>query len=230
MFARPIRQISIYRNSRLSYRTNTFKLAASAMSSHNLDLMREIVVDHDNIRDLRERFEAAHKEKDSQLMGRIATTMIQEASLHSDGEELSVYKALDAHDLHNVAEHDREDHQHVKQAFSKVDKLLMGPMSPDLDELVTCVREASDIFIKHAEDEEKNQYPQLIKKLGEKDATDLTKEFLNARKMAPSRPHPSAPQSGGAMQAAAGMMSKPMDAMVQAWRDHVPLKHHHAEV
>ncbi|KAE8221293.1 hypothetical protein CF319_g5321 [Tilletia indica] len=224
------RQLFIYRNSQFAYRSLTFKSAAAAMSSHKLDLMREILVDHDNMRDLRERFEAAQKANDSELMGCIATTMIQEASFHSDGEEMSVYKALDAHNLHHVAEHDRSDHNLVKQAFSKVDKLLMGPTRPDIDELVAGVREASDIFNKHAEDEEKNQYPKLLDKLNENGNAELTRDFLKARNKAPSRPHPEAPQSGGAMQAAAGMMSKPLDALIQAWRKQVDLKHHHAEV
>ncbi|KAK0529170.1 hypothetical protein OC834_003307 [Tilletia horrida] len=201
----------------------------STASSNKLDLMREIRVDHDNIRDLRERFDAAHKENDHTMMGRIAATMTQEASLHSDGEELSVYKSLDANGLHPLAEKDREDHNKVKTAFSKVDKLLMSMTSPDMEELSRCVCEASDLFIKHAKDEEEIDYPQLLKKLSEQDNEALAREFLKARAKAPSRPHPSAPQTGGIAQTAAGMASKPVDAMIQAWRDHVDLKYHHAE-
>ncbi|KAK0559511.1 hypothetical protein OC861_006621 [Tilletia horrida] len=194
----------------------------------SLDLLREIKVDHDNIRYLKDSFDAAAKDTDDKLMGRIAATMVREAAIHSDSEEMSVYKALDAHDLHAVAEHDRKEHQEVKQAFAKVDRMLM--LGADIDELRQAVTEASSLFLHHAKDEEETQLPKLMEKISKGDMVELTKNFLGDRKKVPERPHPLAPQHGGITQAVAGMAAKPIDALVQAWREHVPLKYHHAEL
>ncbi|CDW97772.1 hypothetical protein, partial [Sporisorium scitamineum] len=63
--------------------------AAAAMSTRRL--LDEIKVDHDNIRDLLDRFKDAHKRKDENLCSAIVNTIIHEAAVHSDAEELSVY-------------------------------------------------------------------------------------------------------------------------------------------
>ncbi|KAL9933309.1 hypothetical protein V8E36_008027 [Tilletia maclaganii] len=93
-------------------------------------------IDYENIADLRRRFDEAHKIDDKTLLGRVATTLVEQASVHSDGEEMSVYKKLDEKGLHAIAEHDREEHQEVKQAFKAVDDILLSITEPDLAELV----------------------------------------------------------------------------------------------
>lgn len=48
--------------------------------------------------------------------------------------------------------------------------------------------------------------------------------------MAPTRPHPSAPQHGGVTQAAVGAVGKAVDAAVNTSRKFVELKYHHSDV
>lgn len=43
-------------------------------------------VDHDNIRDLHERFKDAHNRKDEEHCAAIVNTIIHEAAVHSDAE------------------------------------------------------------------------------------------------------------------------------------------------
>ncbi|KDN41576.1 hypothetical protein RSAG8_07377, partial [Rhizoctonia solani AG-8 WAC10335] len=193
-----------------------------------LDYYNEILVDHNNVRDLHKRFIAAYKNKDENLivMSKIANTIVHEAALHSDGEELSIYKVLDAHGLHDAAEKDREEHQQVKQAMSQIDSNSVSSLG--IDEFANVVETACQLFIKHAEDEENDQYKQLSAKLSNEENAVLAKDFLKAREMAPSRPHPSAPQHGGAGQKLMGAMAKPVDAAVTASRHLVDLKYQHA--
>ncbi|CEL54221.1 putative hemerythrin-like protein C869,06c OS=Schizosaccharomyces pombe (strain 972 / ATCC 24843) GN=SPAC869.06c PE=3 SV=1 [Rhizoctonia solani AG-1 IB] len=191
-----------------------------------LDYYNEILVDHNNVRDLHKRFTEAHKNKDEDLMNNIANTIVHEAALHSDGEELSIYKVLDAQGLHDAAEKDREEHQQVKQAMSHVDSNTVSSLG--MDGFADAVQKACQLFIKHAEDEENNQYKQLSAKLSTEEKASLAKDFLKAREMAPSRPHPSAPQHGGAGQKIMGTLAKPVDAAVTASRHLVDLKYQHA--
>ncbi|KAJ1305566.1 hypothetical protein OPQ81_000566 [Rhizoctonia solani] len=191
-----------------------------------LDYYNEILVDHNNVRDLHKRFIAAYKNKDEDLMNNIANTIVHEAALHSDGEELSIYKVLDAHGLHNAAEKDREEHQQVKQAMQRVDSNSVSSLG--IDEFANAVEHACQLFIKHAEDEENVQYKELSAKLSTEEKAVLAKDFLKAREMAPSRPHPSAPQHGGATQKLMGALAKPTDAAITATRSLVDLKYQHS--
>ncbi|EUC54991.1 hemerythrin HHE cation-binding domain protein [Rhizoctonia solani AG-3 Rhs1AP] len=129
------------------------------MSTSTMDYYNEILVDHNNVRDLYKRFVAAHQSKDEKSMNDIANTIVHEAALHSDGEELSIYKVLDAHGLHDAAEKDREEHQQVKQAMSHVDSNSVSSLG--IDEFAKAVDKAYQLFNQHAEDEENNQYKLL---------------------------------------------------------------------
>ncbi|KAF8666939.1 hypothetical protein RhiXN_05532 [Rhizoctonia solani] len=191
-----------------------------------LDYYNEILVDHNNVRDLHKRFIAAYKNKDEDLMNNIANTIVHEAALHSDGEELSIYKVLDAHGLHEAAEKDREEHQQVKQAMSHVDSNSVSSLG--IDEFANAVEKACQLFIQHAEASLNLSYKQLSAKLSIEEKASLAKDFLKAREMAPSRPHPSAPQHGGVGQKIMGTLAKPADAAITASRHLVDLKYQHA--
>ncbi|KAG9120539.1 hypothetical protein FRC07_003928 [Ceratobasidium sp. 392] len=195
--------------------------------SPTLDYYNEIMVDHNNVRDLHKRFTEAHRSRDEKLMNDIANTIVHEAALHSDGEELSIYKVLDKHDLHDAAEKDRAEHQQVKQAMSHVDSNSVSSLG--IDEYANAVEKACRLFIQHAENEENVQYKQLSTELTEAEKADLARDFLKAREMAPSRPHPSAPQGGGIGQKLMGTMAKPVDAAISSMRDFVDLKYKHAD-
>jgi len=198
------------------------------MSTHSLDYYNEIMVDHNNMRDLHKRFVAAYKSKDEKLMNDIANTIVHEAALHSDGEELSIYKVLDKHDLHDAAEQDRAEHQQVKQAMAHIDSSSISSLG--IDEYANAVEKACQLLFQHAEEEENTHYKQLSAKLSQSEKADLARDFLKAREMAPSRPHPSAPQGGGIGQKLMGTMAKPVDAAVSAGRTFVDLKHQHADI
>ncbi|KAH7318903.1 hypothetical protein B0J17DRAFT_686152 [Rhizoctonia solani] len=193
-----------------------------------LDYFDEIMVDHNNLRDLHSRFVAAYEKKNEEEMTSIANTIIREAALHSDGEELSIYKVLDQKGLHEFSEKDREDHQKVKQAMKHVDSNSISSLG--IMEYANAVERACQLLFTHAEEEEKVHYKKLSSSLSDTERANLAIDFLKARSMAPTRPHPSAPQHGGLGQKMMGGMAKPVDAAVNAMRDHVPLKHEHASI
>lgn len=73
------------------------------MSSY-LDVTHEIQLDHDNVRDLYSRFKTA---TDKAQKWAIANTLICEMAIHSDAEELSVYKEYARLGLGEDAEHNK---------------------------------------------------------------------------------------------------------------------------
>ena len=74
------------------------------VASGLLDVMTEIKLDHDNVRDLYARFKAA-TDKDQKRA--IANTLIREMSVHGDAEEMSIYKEYARLGLGGEAEHNK---------------------------------------------------------------------------------------------------------------------------
>lgn len=78
-------------------------------------------------------------------------------------------------------------------------------------------------FIEHSDHEErgtaghdKGSLHALAQKLSVEDNHKLAEEFVAARKVVPTRPHPLAPQSGGLLQKILGMGTKiPHDKVVE---------------
>jgi hypothetical protein len=69
-----------------------------------LDVTQEIRIDHDNVRDLYSRFKS---ETDKDTKWAIANTLVREMAIHSDAEELSVYKEYARLGLGEDAEHNK---------------------------------------------------------------------------------------------------------------------------
>uniref|UniRef100_V5EQP3 Hemerythrin-like domain-containing protein n=2 Tax=Kalmanozyma brasiliensis (strain GHG001) TaxID=1365824 RepID=V5EQP3_KALBG len=192
-------------------------------------LLDEIKVDHDNIRDLLERFKDAHSKKDEDLCVAISNTIIREAAVHSDAEELSIYKLMEKHGMTSVAEKDRSDHQEVKQAMAEVDTSTQALHADGLATHAKRVEKACNLFLEHAKEEENDQLPRLCAALDGDDQAKAIDDFLKARKMAPTRPHPSAPQHGGATQKAAGAAAKAVDELSNVGRKFVDVKYRHSD-
>ncbi|KAJ1589243.1 hypothetical protein NDA15_003749 [Ustilago hordei] len=206
------------RNSSLALRSLAYYPAASAirtsspryfattiMSSPRL--LEEIKVDHDNIRDLCKRFQDAQKKGDEKLCTDIANTIIHEAAVHSDAEELSIYKMMDQQGMKDIAEKDRNDHQQVKQAMNDLN--AHGISDVGLEAYAKRVVDACQLFLHHAEEEETDQLPRLVKELSEKGPRQ---------------------GCGGMAQKAMGAMGKAADVAMDVGRNFVDLKYHHSEV
>ncbi|GAC74509.1 hypothetical protein PANT_12c00004 [Moesziomyces antarcticus T-34] len=194
----------------------------------NPNLINEIKVDHDNMRDLLDRFKDAHQQRNDALCTDIANTIIHEAAVHSDAEEMSIYTTMDQHGMHSTAEQDRNEHQQVKQLMANLDS--HGISTVGLDEYAKRVVEACELFLRHADEEEKEQLPRLVEALSDNDQCKAVNDFLRARELAPTRPHPAAPQSGGIAQKTMGAVGKAADVALDKGRHFVELRHHHREV
>ncbi|KAI0373411.1 hypothetical protein BV20DRAFT_735039 [Pilatotrama ljubarskyi] len=213
------------------------------MSNNLLEVTKEIKIDHDNVRDLFDRFKAATDLKEKAIL---ANTLVREMAIHGDAEcvrvpahsdefgtdgpihrEVSVYNDYSALGLGDTAAHNKEEHAEIKRLVEAADKT-----SVEKPEYTDVIERAVTTFLTHAKEEEDDQHPLIRAKLSPEDNDKLARAFLKARKMVPRRPHPAAPQTGGLAQKAAGLQAHVHDKVVETvtGRDFAPLRFSHPDI
>lgn len=122
----------------------------------------------------------------------LADTVIAEVMRHAVAEEMFVYPAMEKH-LPNGAEeveHDKKEHDELVQVMKQIeDTDASDPRFLD------GVREMESQLRHHIDDEESDQFPQLRASIPPAELVDIGQKVENAKKVAPTRPHPNAPHS-----------------------------------
>ncbi|KAM5543196.1 hypothetical protein V8D89_003070 [Ganoderma adspersum] len=192
-------------------------------TSTHLDVTEQIIIDHNNVHDLFERYQKA---ADKNEKAAIANTLIREMAVHGDAEETSVYNDYANLGLGDTVAHNKEEHKEVKDAVYAADRARTR--RADCDQVL---EKAVHTFLSHAKEEEEDQLPLVRARLSPQDNDKVARAFLKARTVVPTRPHPSAPQTGGVAQKVAGMPAAAQDKIVETvgGREFVPLKHQHPE-
>lgn len=133
-----------------------------------------------------------HTTVDPQQRRDLADSAIAEVMRHSVAEEMHVYPAMEEH-LPNgkeEVEHDKEEHDELVQVMKQLENLEAS--SPEFDEKI---REMEQLLDHHAKDEEDDQFPKLRAHLSQEQLNEIGEKVQAAKKLAPTRPHPSAPHS-----------------------------------
>ncbi|RPD66426.1 hypothetical protein L226DRAFT_609269 [Lentinus tigrinus ALCF2SS1-7] len=192
-----------------------------ATASNYLEVTHEIKLDHDNVRDLFERYKQTTDLKQKAL---IANTLIREMAVHGDAEEVSVYNDYGALGLGDTASHNKEEHADIKKLVYDADATRLTKAEYD-----SILERAVTAFLTHAKEEEDEQHPLIRQKVTPEDNDRIARAFLKARTLVPTRPHPWAPQTGGIAQKAAGMQGAFHDKVVETveGRQFVDLKYQH---
>ncbi len=168
--------------------------------------------DHDNVIILHQQFNSTNDIEEKQ---RIFHNVVRELSIHADAEESVLYPVIERtlQDGKIIADKDRAEHAELKRLLYELDgqKVTEQGFSQKFSNIIGLARN-------HITDEENEQLPYLEKTLSQEELEKLGRDFDKAKKMAPSRPHPSAPQEGIA-HTAAGLFAKPVDAMLDMTRD-----------
>ncbi len=122
----------------------------------------------------------------------LADMIITELVRHSVAEEMHVYPAMREYlpDGDQAVEHDTEEHKEIEQTLKDLEGLEAS--DPRFDELIQSL-EAT--LRDHISDEEDDQFPQLRAQLPAEKLVELGSKVEAAKKLAPTRPHPSAPNS-----------------------------------
>jgi hemerythrin superfamily protein len=167
--------------------------------------------DHRTVADLFKKFDkagdGAHKTKQ-----KLVERMIHELSVHAAVEEMTFYpfvKGVNEKLTENVLE-SLEEHHVVKWLLSELDG-----MPADAERFDAKVSVLMESVRHHVEEEEKEMFPRVRKALSREQLSELGDLIERARKVAPTRPHPRAPDEppGNAMAGlVAGLIDRVRDA------------------
>jgi hemerythrin superfamily protein len=119
-------------------------------------------------------------------------TVITEIVRHAVAEEMYVYPAMREHlpDGDEAVEHDIEEHKELEQTMKQLEGL-----DADDAEFHDKLRTFEEQLRHHIEDEETEQFPQLRARVPREELVQLAGKVQTAKKLAPTRPHPSAPNN-----------------------------------
>jgi hypothetical protein len=153
-----------------------------------VDAIQLIQREHRNIEQLFKSFERA--EDDVEVRGRLAREIVRELSLHAAIEEQLLYPALRNAGLRRDVLDALEEHHAAKVTLAEIDAMPASGerFASKMGVLFTSVRA-------HIEEEEAELLPGLERALDVRARQELGDSLEHARRAAPTRPHPTAPDT-----------------------------------
>jgi len=153
------------------------------------DVIDMLTTDHQEVLDLLQQIKIttnADERRD------LADTVISELVRHSVAEEMYVYPAMKKYllDGDEAVDHDVEEHKELEQTMKKLESV--EAQTPEFERLLG---ELEDILRDHVGDEENEQFPQLRAQVPREELIEIGAKVENAKKLAPTRPHPLAPNN-----------------------------------
>lgn len=157
--------------------------------STDRDVIDVLVTDH---REVQELLGQIHSTTDAEQRRDLTDQLIAELVRHSVVEEMYVYPAMRDHlpSGDEAVEHDTREHKQLEKTMKALEGAdASGPEFLDLIEKLEAT------LGDHIRDEEEEQFPQLRTHVPETTLVDLKGKVETAKKVAPTRPHPAAPNS-----------------------------------
>ena len=171
-----------------------------------MDAITLLQNDHDKVEQLFKKFEQAgdraHVQK-RQIVDRI----IEELSVHASIEEQVFYPVArgSVPGTEDIALESLEEHHVVKWLLSE-----LVDMDPAHERFVAKVTVLIENVRHHVEEEESDFFPKVREQLGRNELADLGEALADAKKTAPTKPHPRMPDAGPA-NAVAGAITGVVD-------------------
>jgi hemerythrin superfamily protein len=155
----------------------------------NVDVVDILTADHQDMIAL---IGQIHSAPDGSQRRDLADTLIAEVMRHAVAEEMYVYPAMEDHipNGKEEVEHDKKEHDDIVKLMKQLEKA-----EPTEQAFMDLVRELEQQLTHHAGDEESEQFPKLRLHIPREKLVDMGKKVEKAKKLAPTRPHPSAPHS-----------------------------------
>src|SRR5919204_5509123 len=174
-----------------------------------MDATRLLEQDHREVEELFDQFERATG--DTTRKGEVANQIVRELSIHAAIEEEVFYPAVrDAvPDGEGLVDHSLEEHQEVKELLAELEKMdpADSGFHQKMEKVISDVKE-------HVQEEEGEMFPKLREAISANQLLEIGEKLEKAKKGAPTRPHPLAPNEPPANK----MASKPA-AMIDKARD-----------
>jgi hemerythrin-like domain-containing protein len=155
-----------------------------------LDAIQMIKKDHREVEQLFAGFERAERAEDLTRQQELAQAIVRELSLHASIEEQLLYPALRRAGVEAETLDALEEHHAVKVTLDELDAMSARDerFAPKLHVVVEAVR-------RHVEEEERQLLPHLEAALEPDELRALGDALVRARGVAPTRPHPFAPDT-----------------------------------
>jgi hemerythrin-like domain-containing protein len=182
------------------------------MSSKQQTLTQAIAEDHQEMYEYYDQYQKAAGNADAQE--RWARQLIWEIARHAVGEEIVVYPLMEKHlgeQGKKQADHDREEHQDVKEMLYKIESL-----TPATEEYSALLKQVMDHLRHHNDEEEQKDLPLLEPAIGEEASRQAAAEFTRTKKFVPTRAHPGAPNQPP-LETLAGFLAAPIDKLKDAF-------------
>lgn len=153
------------------------------------DLIDELVADHREVEEAFSRLEAGMTPDEGQ---RLVEQTITELVRHSVVEEQLLYPlaARVLPDGGQLADHEKAEHAEVERMMKEIERL-----DPASQEFVTEVRMWMRSLRSHVEEEETDLMPRLRDAVPADELASLGEQARLLKKVTPTRPHPSTPNS-----------------------------------
>ncbi len=173
------------------------------------DAVQLLIQDHREVEQLFSQIEAAGGTGPDEAVEQV----VRELSIHAAVEEQVLYPAVrnKVPGGEEIADHGIDEHQEVKELLATLDggDVQGSERAPVLARLMQEVRS-------HVEEEEGDVLPKLQAAVGPDELRQLGEAMAQAKKMAPTRPHPNAPSTppGNVVAGpAAALVDKARDAL-----------------
>lgn len=153
------------------------------------DVVTILTEDH---REMLELLGRAKTTSDQQERRDLTDAAIAEVMRHAVAEEMFVYPTMekDIPGGREAVEHDKKEHDEIVQVMKQIEKTDTADA-----EFLSWVGKLEELLDHHADDEESEQFPMLRSHLSGEALSEMGRKVEAAKKLAPTRPHPSAPHS-----------------------------------
>ncbi|KAI0821102.1 hypothetical protein BC629DRAFT_1587415 [Irpex lacteus] len=177
-------------------------------------LFQAIKEDHEEMYEYHDQYKRAKERGDVDAQTRWYHQLRWEIARHAVGEEIVVYPLMEKYlgeKGKKLADHDREEHQSVKEHLYKLEGLQAG--TEEFDALLTKTMAS---LHHHNDDEEIDDLPALEAVIGQDAAKEAAVSFKKTKKFVPTRAHPSAPNQPP-LETFAGFLAAPIDKLMDAF-------------
>jgi hemerythrin superfamily protein len=143
-------------------------------------------------REVEEMFGELAQASDGGERRRVADDVTIELVRHSVAEEMHLYPAVRAHvpDGDAIADKELADHAEVERTLKELENA-----DTEDPHFAALTQHLIDEVTRHVQDEENNLFPSLAAHCSPEDLLDLGEQVQSAKQSAPTRPHPSAPDT-----------------------------------
>ncbi|MDX3521524.1 hemerythrin domain-containing protein [Streptomyces scabiei] len=184
---------------------------------HGGDVIAELTTDHGEVEEMFGEIEAlpSGDPRRKECVDKVTIELVR----HSVAEEAYLYPAVREHvpDGDAIADRELEDHAEAERTLKALERCTVD--DPDFDLLIT---QLMTEIRAHIRDEEENLFPRLRASCSAEELNRLGDKVRTAKKTAPTRPHPAAPDTPPANKLLApgmGLVDRMRDALSGRGKD-----------